>query len=530
MIAGFCPGRVALAAWSHHVDTPRELITQSKSEGLRSNHRTMKKPTITQLSSLAVLPCLLSLSNEASAAVACSPTAMVSGSSVSLQGNCIEDTTGMPLTSGNEVWHIDASGSTSPVGMRLIPGGTLTVPALPGEHTYFITAIDNGYGGTVNLGGEGGYPQVTVTLTCAGEPPPAAGAAPSRASAQRVRRHGHECDAAVATEVGAPLMTLQSQRLRRNLDEAHARMRRLRSAGSLPGLDVQGVPLPARKDADAGPREQRLGVYVLGLGDYLRQDRSDTQSGFKLRGTAVSVGADYRLSDAWVMGANVGGSQARIDFADSDSEQKSRGRQLTAYASWSFSPSAYVSATLSHESTRHELQRDDGEGGFAHAQPHGKGLGLSVSAGRDLVFGAWSIGPYLRYDSVTTRVEAYEESGTDAALAVGAQRVRSDTFNVGAQAQMSVPVSWGIVLPYLRVELTHRRDRTRDEPGATLVNGNTAVLLPNSADTRSSHGNVALGVSGLHQGGVSWFADVETGVAQKGYRSQRVGLGLRFEL
>jgi hypothetical protein len=93
-----------------------------------------------------------------------------------------------------------------------------------------------------------------------------------------------------------------------------------------------------------------------------------------------------------------------------------------------------------------------------------------------------------------------------------------------------VPVSWGLLLPYLRLEATRRTQHTRDAATATLVNGNTTVLIPTDADTTSGYGNVALGVSGVHQGGMSWFADFETGVAQKGYRSQRFGLGLRFEL
>lgn len=115
-------------------------------------------------------------------------------------------------------------------------------------------------------------------------------------------------------------------------------------------------------------------------------------------------------------------------------------------------------------------------------------------------------------------------------MSVGAQQVRSNTLNGGAQIQLSVPVSSGIVLPYVRLELTRRSDKTSQAPTATLLNGNTTLLIPTTADTSSTYGNLALGVSYLNQHGVSWFADYESGVAQKGYRSQRFGLGLRFEL
>lgn len=492
----------------------------------------MKKSNITSLSSLAVLPCLLSMAADASAAIECSPDAMVSGSTVALMGNCIDTDTSTPITSGSEVWHIGPPGSSTPLGTRNVAGGALTVPALPGEHTYYVSAIDMGYGGMVSVGGEGGYQSTVVYLPCPGEVLVGAGA---RTRAARVRRQDRDCAAPTtnAAELATPLMAVQGQRIRSNLDHAQSRMRTLRANRGVPAFEMQGVPLPVKKTdgpADAARETQRLGVYVLGVGDYLRQNRSDTQSEFKLRSTALSVGADYRLSDEWVFGANAGGSNARIEFGETLSEQKSKGGQVTAYTNWSITPSVYLSATVSYEVTRYALQRDDGLGGVAEARPGGRGLGLSLSAGRDINFGAWSVGPYVRIDSVTSRVEAFEESGSTEAIAVSRQTVRSTSCNLGAQVQMSVPVSWGLVLPYVRVEATHTTQRTRDAASASLVNGNTTVLIPNTADTSAGYGNVALGVSSVHEGGMSWYADYETGVAQKGYRSQRLGLGLRFEL
>jgi uncharacterized protein with beta-barrel porin domain len=131
---------------------------------------------------------------------------------------------------------------------------------------------------------------------------------------------------------------------------------------------------------------------------------------------------------------------------------------------------------------------------------------------------------------VSSSIDAFDESGSDAAVSVGAQRMRASVANAGVQAQIVLPVSWGIVTPYLRLEASHRSDKTRKAATATLINGNTPLLLPTAADTSGSYGNVALGVSGVNQGGWSWFADVETGVSQPGYSSRRIGLGLRREL
>lgn len=489
----------------------------------------MKKTALQTLSPLAVL---MAMAAPASAAILCNPTATRDGDTLSLRGNCVDDQNDfMPVAAGSEVWHLDSGGTTQPIGQRALPNGSLVVPSLPGEHTYYISAIDTGYGGLINLQDEGGYPRVTVSNTCTGEPEGPALASARRTQALRRRPASHDCpvpiEGQVRQQLSAPLQTLQVNRVRGHLENAQARMRLLR-AGRLAALDVQGVPLPQRQGEAAAP--QRAGVYVLGLGDYLRQNRSSTQSEFTLRTTALSVGADYRLNDAWAFGGNVGASRSELGFADSLSRQAGRGSQGTAYASWSFTPESYLNATVSYEATRFELTRDDDTGDLSYSSPKGSGVGLSLSAGRDFVLGAWSIGPYLRWDHIRSTVEAFEETGGATALAIGRQRVTSSTVNLGTQAQLSVPVSWGIVLPYARVEYTHRVDKTAQSPTATLLNDGTTLLLPTAADTRADHGHVALGLTGVNQQGVSWFADFQTGVALKGYRSRRLSLGMRVEL
>lgn len=475
----------------------------------------MKKETAHHpLSALALIPCLFSVATSASAEVRCAPTVSPThvrpGGAITLQGNCrdfsAENPDGIPLTQGAEAWQIALASGNASVGQRSLPDGNLTVtaPTIPGEQRYVVTSIE-GYGGPIDLGGEGGFPSVTVTVDET--------AAPS---------------APTLDQLSTALTGLQTQRVRSRLNETQAHLRTLRASAAMPLFDVQGVPLPEGKKEAASP--QRLGVYVGGFGDYLRQNASATRSELKARTVSLSLGADYRLDDAWVMGANIGVSDSHATFSGSSSDQKSKGKQATAYASWSLSPTVYVTATLSYEVSKFDTVRDSGSGQLSIASPRGRGLGVSLSGGQDFAFGPWSIGPYVRVDSVTSDIDAFEEHGSEAAVSVGAQRTRSNTFNIGAQTQLSVPVSWGVVLPYLRLEASRRSDSTQQAATATLLSDNTALLVPSDADTRGSYGSVALGVSGVNQGGISWFADWENGIAQKGYRTQRFGFGLRFEL
>lgn len=477
----------------------------------------MKTPSLSQLSPLALVPCLLSISTSASAAIECHPTAIPAPSSdmISLRGNCIDTITNMELAQGAEVWRVTSPAGDQPVGSRQIQGGTLTVapPTIAGDHTYYITGIEDGYGGPINFGGESGYPHVTLTVEAA-------------CPAEGCSREQQAPD-----QLTTALTTVQTERMRSHLSQAEARLRLLRKGGAIPALDVRGIPLPAgSKDEPPEPRQRRLGFYVTGLDDYLRRSAVLGQSEFTSRTDALSIGADYRLNDAWAFGANIGASDSRVSFAGSASDQKSRGSQATAYASWSVTPESYLSATVSYEASKFDLTRDDGSGAVSFASPRGHGVGLSLSGGRDFVIGPWSVGPYVRWDRVGSSISAFQETGSESAVAVGAQRMRSDTLNLGAQTQLSIPVSWGLVLPHVRFELTRRKDTVQQAPTATLLTDNTPLLIPASGEIDRNYGAAAIGISGIGQSGVSWFADYESTVAQQGYRARRFSLGLRVEI
>jgi uncharacterized protein YhjY with autotransporter beta-barrel domain len=476
-------GDVAACAMSHDswfsANNPDCIV------GSSSSTRTMKTPSFHPL---ALVPCLLSVAAApVHAAVTCTPTATPSvvrpGGEIRLRGNCIDTDTNQPVSTGSEVWAFDIGEGSVPVGQRLLPNGELVVnaPQTLGNATYLLPSID-GYGGNIDFN-----PAFSVTVSVQDAP----------------------ASQANLDQLTSTLTSLQTSRVRGNLDRAQSHLQQLRAPGAT---------------------QKRLDVYVSGLGDLLSQDASGSQSEFKSRSTTLSVGVDYRLSDAWVLGGNVGGSRSHVSFAGSQSDQKSTGTQATAYAAWSVTQSAYVSATLSYEASKFELRRDDGSGALSFASPRGRGLGFSLSGGQDFLFGPWSVGPYIRFDRVISSIDAFDESGSASAVSVGAQRTHSDSINIGAQTQFSIPVSWGLVLPYVRAEISQRKDSTREAATARLLSDNTTLLVPVAAELRNKYGTVAVGVSGLHQGGVSWFADVESGFAQDSYRTRRFGLGLRFEL
>lgn len=442
-----------------------------------------------------------------------------SASTVEISANCTTDS-GAPLPPpGTFSWSIDGSPRTGSDTLTVGgPSAEVTVPLSLGTHTIKVLSYDPAYGGSIDGGVfNSSSMNVTVTGTPAGGPETLAPPSPSTTS---------------QAELTAPLTMAQTARMQDTLRHVQSRLRALRS-GTVSAFNTPGLPLPTGtedKSSDKQRRVQELSLYVEGLDSLLSHDTDANSSEFKLTTRTLVFGGDYRLSEQWVAGAALGLGHTNVRFGNgSASRQKSRGVSGTAYLNWSVSPASYVTAALSYEDSRYDIVRDVGEGAILNASTRGSGLGLSLSAGHDFTQGAWSVSPYVRLDGISSRIGAFDESGGTEAVSMDSQRLRSTTLTAGSQVQYSIPTSWGVVLPFIRVELT-RRTESQDTPSARLINGGTAMLIPTSAGNDSSYGNWALGMSSITQHGMTMFVEYESGFALQGYRSQRFSLGLRHEL
>lgn len=315
-------------------------------------------------------------------------------------------------------------------------------------------------------------------------------------------------------QLGGPLGTVTSQSVRGQLEHVQTRLRALRTGN----------------DSTQGKRPKRFGLYIASWGDHISQDAAADRSEFKVLDRALTVGADTRLDDDVVLGGAIGATRANTRFTGSASRQDSDGYSATVYGSWSPTPATYVSATLGQVSNHFDLQRDTGGGSVATASTRGTALGLSISGGYDHVSGPWTLSPFIRWDGVTTRIAAFDESGSPAAVSVDAQRMRANSWNLGTNAQYSIPVSWGVVLPYARVEWTRRTDSGSGSASARMLSDNSALLVPSGDDKGRSYGAWAVGTSTLMQNGVSAFVDFESGFGQQGYRIRRIAAAVRIEM
>jgi uncharacterized protein with beta-barrel porin domain len=288
---------------------------------------------------------------------------------------------------------------------------------------------------------------------------------------------------------------------------------------------------PRRLPRSAGERlSQGLHWQWTGGGDEASRGALAGLSGFSVRAETVSVGADQRLSETLAVGGALALTRSRTRFEANESAQQGSSDNLTLYAQWNPWSALSLSLAASQEQSAFQVQRDGGTGALALSSPRGSGSGLSFTAGYDAAVDAWALSPYCRWDEARVRIDDFQESGSSDAVAVSAQGLSSRALTAGVNVQRTVPQPWGLLVPYLRVEMSGRQDRPHSGASGGLLSDNSALLIPGAGDQSNRFGSMALGLTVVTQQGATAFLDYQTGFAQQGYRIRRLGAGLRFEL
>ena len=221
------------------------------------------------------------------------------------------------------------------------------------------------------------------------------------------------------------------------------------------GSGLQNAPANALgNDGVSGPA---FGVWAGGMIRSGNQDGRNGSASVDFETDGVSLGADYRFNDSFVLGAGVGYGRDDSDIGEHGSRSEGDAFTVAAYASYSPGDRFFLDGLVGYQQLNYDLRRyltvnantvegsRDGDQWFA-----------SVSAGADLQKGDWQLTPYARVDVAQATLDGYTESG-DAlySLAYGDMDVDTTTGNLGLRADYRMRTGWGLFSPQLRLEYQH---------------------------------------------------------------------------
>ena len=279
----------------------------------------------------------------------------------------------------------------------------------------------------------------------------------------------------------------------------------------------------------------RWGFFVSGRGTSWDRDETTEERGSDGDVYGVQLGLDYRFTEQLLVGVLFGYESADSEFdgdapgvnfippAD-DGDTESDSYLLALYGSYSLNDNVYIDASIGYGLSEYDIKRKAvfQESGRAvpqtnavtSAEPDGGELLVSLGVGYDTSIEALSLGAYVRGDYVRTWIESYRESDdTLSGLAMSFDRQTRDSLTsvLGGRGSYAASMSWGVLIPQLRVQYVHEfDDDAQDAKARYLLDPGGAQYRFSGSDPDEDYFELAVGLSAVLPGGWQPYAEFET--------------------
>ncbi|VAW97524.1 hypothetical protein MNBD_GAMMA20-728, partial [hydrothermal vent metagenome] len=271
---------------------------------------------------------------------------------------------------------------------------------------------------------------------------------------------------------------LQSASIHRRLTALRAGARGVSLSGLTINMDGQTLPESVvsalfgsgARGGSAGEEAQgiasRWGAFINAnviIGD---RDKTDRGTGFDFRARGVTAGADYRLSDALVVGSALGYASKDSDFKGDAGNLEMASWHLSAYGSYYRSERFYLDGLVRLGRNSIDTDRRINLPGDPLQEGVGSTTGweyaASLSGGYEYSRNALTAGPYGRLGFIQTSIDGYTESasnpggtGAGSILAIDDQDVDSITAVLGGQVTYAISARSAVYLLQLNGEWEH---------------------------------------------------------------------------
>jgi outer membrane autotransporter protein len=288
-----------------------------------------------------------------------------------------------------------------------------------------------------------------------------------------------------------------------------------------------------------------LGLFASGTFNFGDRDSTADQTGYDFKTRELTVGADYRFTDQFVLGAALSHTAIDADMDDAGGYLDTRGYGLTLYGTYYPTDRFYLDGMINYgwndydqrRSVRYRLQNTEVNQHF-DSDYSGRQLFADLGAGYRFTRGDLSFGPELRLSYLDVRVDSFRErpgasgDGSAWAVAVEEQDLQSLVSSVGGRASYLIDRPWGTLQPQVEFGWLHefnddrRLVRGRFLEGA-VVPDNLFQLVMDPVD--KDYFRLGLGLSARFDRGPSALIQYRTLFDYRNLEDHAITTELRWE-
>jgi outer membrane autotransporter protein len=348
----------------------------------------------------------------------------------------------------------------------------------------------------------------------------------------------------------------------RNLGTRIAALRAGARGVSFKGLDLQiddqnlSVEMIAKAYQEAGRRgggasaddqllASKLGVFVTGDISTGKQEETDLESGLDFDTVGITIGADYRITNQFILGGAIGFIDTETELENDAGDIETQGLSLSLFGTY-YSPQNYFidfSATFGandFDQKRRIVYTLDERADVNQtlkADYDGDMVSLFVGSGYDFNRGTWSFGPRADLEYIKSDVDAFNEEASDPTADGGGWATRVDgtdqrwlTLNLGGKVSYTHSANWGILIPYARLDWLHEFEDDAQVITAHFIDDSAGLGIEvQTDDPDRDYLRLRFGTSAQFQNGVVGFIDYGTILAHSDWSTHTLSAGLRME-
>jgi uncharacterized protein with beta-barrel porin domain len=275
----------------------------------------------------------------------------------------------------------------------------------------------------------------------------------------------------------------------------------------------------------------RWGIYLEPMANWGSLRPSANLVGYRYKNFGFTLGADYWVTNNWLVGVNTGYSKTLTGIGGTGGDINANGIPFNAYTAF-FLKGFYANGTLGYTYSNYDMERNVAYGTInrtAKGNTSGNQFQAAGETGYDFKLGNAIVGPTVTLQYATQTTGGFTESNAGALnLKVDSQTAYSLQTGVGARASYRAKVGNVTVKPQVAVAWQHefsndtRGVDARLAQGSTTMNWRTDKIGQNFAVVSV---DVPARISKNLVANVGYTAEV--GRARSS--SQGINLGLRFE-
>jgi outer membrane autotransporter protein len=302
-----------------------------------------------------------------------------------------------------------------------------------------------------------------------------------------------------------------------------------------------GASADGNADEPGGLLSDKWGLWARGNYSFGEKDANASSPAFDADQWAFVAGLDYRLSDQSVLGAALSYGSSSVEFSADDGKLDTDSFQFSLYGSAYAAKNFYFDGIVNYANASYDAFRNityiDGTGPItadATGDTDGTTLSGGLSAGYDFLAGGLTISPNLGFFYIDTTIDGFQEAGAGGLnLIYDEQKFESLTGNLGLRLTYAWNVSWGVLLPHLRVDYVREFEDDVDVFGVRFANdpnaASTPPVLVETDNPDQSYWRLAGGFSAQFKHGISGYIEYQRLEGFEFISFQDVSIGLRFQ-